>query len=170
MKQSPSWEANTSSIRQEILGILCKPMVHYRVHKSPPPVAILSQIKPVHASPSKSWKSILILSSHLRLGLPRCLFPSVFPTNTLYATLLSSIRSTCPAHPILLDLITQIIFCEQYSSSSSSCSLRHMEECVYYWHFSPPVLSKIIIIVVIIIIIILCVVSGFRCDVRSAFW
>jgi hypothetical protein len=29
-----------------------------------------------------SWKSILILSSHLRLGLPNGLFPSDFPTRT----------------------------------------------------------------------------------------
>ena len=32
-----------------------------------------------------SWRSILILSTHLRLGLPRGLFPSGFPTRTLYA-------------------------------------------------------------------------------------
>ena len=31
-----------------------------------------------------SWRSILILSTHLRLGLPSCLFPSGFPTKTLY--------------------------------------------------------------------------------------
>jgi len=30
-----------------------------------------------------SWRSILILSSHLRLGLPNGLFPSDFPTRTL---------------------------------------------------------------------------------------
>ena len=35
-----------------------------------------------------SWRSILILSSHLRLGLPSGLFPSGFPTETLHATLL----------------------------------------------------------------------------------
>ena len=31
-----------------------------------------------------SWRSILILSTHLRLGLPSSLFPSGFPTKTLY--------------------------------------------------------------------------------------
>ena len=32
-----------------------------------------------------SWRSILILFTHLRLGLPCGLFPSGFSTNTLYA-------------------------------------------------------------------------------------
>jgi hypothetical protein len=32
-----------------------------------------------------SWRSILILSTHLRLGFPSGLFPSVFPTKNLYA-------------------------------------------------------------------------------------
>ena len=35
-----------------------------------------------------SWRSTSILSSHLRLGLPCGLFPSGFPTNTLYTFLL----------------------------------------------------------------------------------
>jgi len=36
-----------------------------------------------------SWRSILILSLHLRLGLPSGLFPSGFSTQTLYTSLLS---------------------------------------------------------------------------------
>ena len=60
-----------------------------------------------------SWISLLILSSHLRLGLPSGLFPSGFHTTRL----LSPIRATRPAHLTLLDLITRIIFCKEYSES-----------------------------------------------------
>jgi hypothetical protein len=58
------------------------PQVQYRVHKSPPLVPILRHINPIHSIPS-SLRSILILSTHLRLGLPSGLFPSGFPTNCL---------------------------------------------------------------------------------------
>jgi hypothetical protein len=68
-----------------------------------------------------SWRSILILSSHLSLGLPSRLFPSGLHTKTLYAPLL------CPhgACDILLDFITRMIFGESYQWSSSLGSPLH---------------------------------------------
>jgi len=73
---------------------------------------------------STSWRSILILSTHLRLGLPGGLFPSGFPTKTLYTPLSSPIHATCPAHLILLNFITRTILGEEYKSFSFSlCNL-----------------------------------------------
>jgi len=116
MEHSPSWEPNRSSASQEFPRIVWNPKVHYCIHKLPPPVRILSQITAV----PDSWRSILILPSHICLDIPGGLFPSGFPTKTLYAHLLLPKRASYPARLILLGLNTRIIFDEEYRSLSSS--------------------------------------------------
>ena len=59
---------------------------------------------------STSWRSILILSTHLRLGLPSGSFPPFSPPRPYTPPSLSSpICATCPAHLILLDFIIRTI-------------------------------------------------------------
>ena len=100
MVQSPSWEANWFAASQEILRISRKRKVHYRTHKRPPPVSILGQLDPVHTpSHPTSWRSILILSSHLHLCLPSDHLPSGFPTNPVHVSPLPHTRyMPCPSH------------------------------------------------------------------------
>ena len=119
MEQSPSWEANRFSDSQEIPCLLWNLKIHYRTHKCPPTVPFQSQIDPVHTPTSH------LLQIHLNIILqsttwsPKESLPSGFPTKTLYTSLLSLIRATCPAHLILLDFITRKILGEEHRSLSS---------------------------------------------------
>ena len=104
---------------QEIPHISRNPKVHYRTHRRPPPVSILSQPNPVH-----------IPTSHLLEIHPNIIHPST-PRSPQWSPSLrfphqdpihpsSPIRATCPAHLILLDFITRTILGEDYKSFSSS--------------------------------------------------
>ena len=90
MQQIPSWEANRFSASQQISHIWWNPKVHYRIHKCPPPVPVLSQIHPVHAptshfleihlniTPIYAW--VFQLVSFPQVSPPKsCIYLSAFP-------------------------------------------------------------------------------------------
>ena len=86
------------------------------------------------------WRSILVLSSHLRLCLPSGFFLSLKPPhqNPVYA---SPLHNTCymprPFHSSRFDHHTQLILSRVSPSftwsSSSSCSF-HGSCCNFFWH------------------------------------
>jgi hypothetical protein len=99
-----------------------------RIYGTPKFITILTSVRHLSLSWARSiqfpqstptsWRSLLILSSHIRLGLPNVLFPSGFPTNTLCTHLPPPIRATCPAHLRLLDFTTRTILGKEYRSLS----------------------------------------------------
>ena len=126
MVQSPSWEANWFAASQQIPRISRNPKVHYCPHMRPPPVSILGQPNPVHIPTSHLLEIHPNIIHPSKPRSPQWLFPSGFPTKTLYTPISSSIRATCSAHLILLDFITRTILGEDYKSFSSSfCNLLH---------------------------------------------
>ena len=67
----------------------------------------LPRARSIHSTPPQqiSLRFILILSSHLRLGLPSGLFHSGFPTKTPCAPLLSPLHATCPVTYFLVSTL-----------------------------------------------------------------
>ena len=95
----------------------------YSLPHSQVPASWARSIQSITPHPT-SWRSILILSSHLYLGLPSAFSYRFSPHKPVY-TSLSPIHATCPDY-LILDLITRTISGEQYRSLSSSlCSFLH---------------------------------------------
>ena len=134
MQQIPSWEANRFSTGQEIPRILWKPKVHYRIHKCPQPVSILSQIDPVHTPTSHFFKIHLNIILPITPGFSKWSLSLRFPhQNPVYTSTLP-IRATCPSHLISHGFIARTILDEEYRSLSSSlCSVPHYPVISSLW-------------------------------------
>jgi len=100
MKQSPSGKANRFSASQELPRILGNSKAHYRIHNSPPPLPILSQLDPVHTPTPyflKIYRNIIFSS---KSGSGKWSLSLRFPhQNPVYATPLPHTRyMTLPSH------------------------------------------------------------------------
>jgi hypothetical protein len=142
MELSPSWEAANYATIQELPNILWNSKVHCCVLKSPPLVPILIQIDSVHTTPSY-LRFILILTTHLSLGLPSGPFLSGFPTNILHAFLFAPF--VLYALPISFSLTYHSNHTwREYKLWSSLCSFLTSRHFISLWSkYSPqrPVLK-----------------------------
>jgi len=101
-------KVNSSLSNQQTLHILSNPKVHHFCN-SVPHVPVLSQISLIHVLHPVSWISVLMLSTLMCLGVPKCVILFGFSEQKLCTT-------TFPMHttyPMYLCLISQTMFCEE---------------------------------------------------------
>ena len=132
MEQSPSPEANRFSASQEIPSILgTRKFITTFTSARHLSLSWASSVQSI-APHLISWRSILTLSTHLRLGLPSCLFPAGFPTKTLNTSLLSLILQYLPQILCILSpcsstiykLLEKLIVAELFQKFVVFCGLK----------------------------------------------
>ena len=101
--KSPSWNILGSQLFKKHKRFPWNKKFHFCSNNNSP--LVLSGVTSIQSTPSNpiTLRSNLILCSYLRLSLTNGLYPSDFPTKTLYAFL-------PPYVPHALDLISRIIF------------------------------------------------------------
>jgi hypothetical protein len=129
---SPSWEADSHSASQEIPRLLWNPKLHYRVHKCPPLIHILSQMNPFCRCPPYFLKinSNIIFRSFP--GSCEWSFPIRLSENLVRISHLShACHVPCPSHLPWLRHPNNIWWCVQVKK------LYIMQSCPASRHFVP---------------------------------
>jgi hypothetical protein len=133
------WPKHVGSLslnKSTFCGLLCwyfiYYIVHYHVHNSPPLISIHSHTNPIKTPLFYLLRRILLLHSHLPIGPPSGFCPSGFPAMSLYQFIFSPARATCPAHLILLYLITLL------SGEGPGIDPRWCHRWFFPWHPTIP--------------------------------
>ena len=98
-QRGPSWEAKNGYPKsQDISHVLQNPNVHYRVHKSLPPVPILNKMNVIKGLSLYFYRIFLLLLLFSRLY-------NVSTSSCAHLTIIVSSSSSCLCHSSLLPLI-----------------------------------------------------------------
>ena len=138
MEQSSLCEANNFSTSQEIPHISYNTKLHHHFHNCLPLVPLQSQISPVHTLLFYSSQIHSLLSNIFVSASSKWSFSTDFPTKTLYAFPFFPLHTAGPAHLILLDLITLIMFGVRYTAPCCAVKLHKTFCClqnysINYW-------------------------------------
>jgi hypothetical protein len=134
MQQRPAWEADNYLASKEIPSLLWNTQLHYRAHKSPPPVYNLSQMNPFHTLRPD------FLKTHCNIVLPSTPMSSEWSIPLRFSSQ-NVVRICCipcasyvplPSHLILLHLINLIIFSKKHKLRSFSLC----KPSPVSWHFT----------------------------------